>query len=78
MQARASTVKKEAVIRASGARQNPVTIADNANALGKLFARLAGLRDAHKATAHTLVRLRVNLSMALVQEVGQISAISHA
>jgi hypothetical protein len=43
-----------AVRKASGARQHPEAIADNAKALGKLIARLAGSRDAHKATARTL------------------------
>jgi hypothetical protein len=57
-----------AVRKVSGARQHPVTTADNADALGQLllgsrahvmgtselFARLAGSRDAHKATARTL------------------------
>jgi hypothetical protein len=57
-----------AVRKVSGARQHPATFADKANALGQLllglrahvmgtselFARLAGSRDAHKATARTL------------------------
>jgi formate hydrogenlyase subunit 4 len=75
------------VRKVSGARQHPTTLADNAKALGYLFARisrakhartllpavlasvpfgfvlvrvrvLAGSRDAHKATARTLARLR--------------------
>jgi hypothetical protein len=50
-----------AVRKVSGARKHPVTIADNANALSYLFARLAGSRDANKAAACTLARLRVNL-----------------
>jgi hypothetical protein len=41
--------------KVSGARQNPAAIVDNAKALGLLFARLAGSRDAHKATPRTLV-----------------------
>jgi hypothetical protein len=43
-----------AVRKVSGARQSPSAIADNAKALGLLFSRLAGSRDAHKATARTL------------------------
>jgi hypothetical protein len=56
-----------AVRQVSGARQYPATMADNAKALGQLFARLAGSRDAHKVTARTLPRLRVNLALARVQ-----------
>jgi hypothetical protein len=67
MRAHASTVKKGAVREVSGARQHPATIADNAKALGKLFARLAGSRDAHKATARTPEGLRVNLSVVRFQ-----------
>jgi|AntAceMinimDraft_5_1070358.scaffolds.fasta_scaffold240489_2 hypothetical protein len=49
----------------STARANNLKqIADNAKALGYLFALLAGSRDAHKATAQTFSRLRANLSMA--------------
>jgi hypothetical protein len=50
-----------AVRKASGARQHPATIADNAKALGYLFIRLAGSRDSHKVTARTLARLCVSL-----------------
>jgi hypothetical protein len=56
-----------AVRKVSGTRQNTVTIADNAKALEPLFARLAGSRDAHKATARTLVRVQVDVSMRRVQ-----------
>jgi hypothetical protein len=37
-----------AVRKVSGARQHPATIPDNAKALGYLFARSAGSRDAHR------------------------------
>jgi hypothetical protein len=37
-----------AVKKLSGARLNAATIADNAKALGYLFTRLAGSRDAQK------------------------------
>jgi hypothetical protein len=50
-----------AVRKVSGEHQNPKTIADNAKAFGYLFARLAGLRDARKATAHALYRHRADL-----------------
>jgi hypothetical protein len=43
-----------AVRKVSGARQHLAIIADNAKALGQLFARLAVSRDAHKATRCTL------------------------
>jgi hypothetical protein len=43
-------VATPAVRKVSGARQHAATIADNAKALGKLVARLAGSRDAHKLT----------------------------
>jgi hypothetical protein len=56
-----------AVRKVSGARQHPATIADIATALGYLFARLVGSRNVHKATARTLIRLRVNLSVERVQ-----------
>jgi hypothetical protein len=42
----ASTVKKGAVRKVSGARQHLAAIADNTRALGLQFARLAGSRDA--------------------------------
>jgi hypothetical protein len=67
----ALTVKKSAVKKASrdasGSRQLPVTIADNAKALGYVFARLVGSRDMHKATARTLSRLCAGLSTEQVQ-----------
>jgi hypothetical protein len=56
-----------AVRKLSGARQNPAIIANNANRLDYLFAWLTGSRDAHKAPARTLERLRVNLSTARVK-----------
>jgi hypothetical protein len=56
-----------AVRKVSGARQHPAKIADNANALSNLLARLVGSRDTHKATARTLVRLCADLSMARVK-----------
>jgi hypothetical protein len=65
--ARLTYAATPAVRKVSGARQNATTIVDNAKALGKLFAQLAGSLDAHKATACTLARLRVDLPMALVQ-----------
>jgi hypothetical protein len=43
-----------AVRKISGARQHAAVIADNARASGYLFARLAGSRDARKATSRTL------------------------
>jgi hypothetical protein len=55
------------VQKVSGARQNHATIAGNVKALGCLFARLAGSRDALKATAHTLSRLRSKLPMTRVE-----------
>jgi hypothetical protein len=47
----------------SDARQHPAVIAGSAKTLGYLFARLAGSRDAHKATARTLARLQANLGI---------------
>jgi hypothetical protein len=55
------------VRKVSGARQHPATIADTAKALRYLFARLAGLRDAHTATARTPAHLCTNLLMPRVQ-----------
>jgi hypothetical protein len=67
VRAHAYTVKKGTVREASGACKHPAAIAVNANALGLLFALLAGSRDAHKATARKLARLCVDVSMAHVQ-----------
>jgi hypothetical protein len=50
-----------AVRKVPGARQHPSTIAENVKTLGYLIARLAGSRDAHKATARTLSSLHANL-----------------
>jgi hypothetical protein len=55
------------VRKVSGARQHPAIFRVNAKVLGYLFARLAGSRDGHKATARTHVRLRVKLSMIRAQ-----------
>jgi hypothetical protein len=56
-----------AVKEVSGARQHPATSAGNAELRGQLYARLAGSRDTHKATARTLARHRSNLSMVRAQ-----------
>jgi hypothetical protein len=56
-----------AVQKFSGARQPPVTIADNTKALDNIFSRLSDSRNTHKATARTLVRLCASLSMVQVQ-----------
>ena len=46
-----------AVRKVSGARQNPLAIADNAKTLGYLFARLAGSSDTHKDSTHACTSL---------------------
>jgi hypothetical protein len=50
VRANASTVKRDAVRKVSGARQRSATIADSAKALGYLFALLAGSRFASGST----------------------------
>ena len=50
------TVNKGVVRKAPGARQHATTTADNAKELCYPFARLAGSRVAHKATARTRIR----------------------
>jgi hypothetical protein len=45
VRAHASTAKGDAIRKVSGTCQHPAILADNAKALGELFARLAGCRD---------------------------------
>ena len=52
-----------AVQKVFGARKHPETIADNANELGYLVARLAVLRDAHKVKPRTRARHRATYQL---------------
>jgi hypothetical protein len=56
-----------AVLKDSGARQKLCENRCQSESVSLAISRLVGSRDAHKATARTPERLRINLSMALVQ-----------